>query len=192
MIGTKFEKPLQESKVPVFEDKPMFEQGVDEFGNYSDKVPLIGDDGEQVVEQVFVEYKENEAPNTFAKYAQAVEWCVANNARIEDMGDYYEVVAIPEPTAEELEAQALAKAKYERSEAVESITVEVDGLVFDGDEKSQERMARSIVALSDGETITWVLHDNSIANVTKEQLKMALRLAGQKQTELWTKPYEAS
>lgn len=85
---------------------------------------------------------------------------------------------------------AITQAKSKRAEAVEQITVEVDGLVFDGDEVSQERMARSIVALEDGETIIWVLHDNSIANVTKEQLKTALRLAGQKQTELWTKPYE--
>lgn len=104
----------------------------------------------------------------------------------------FQVVAIPEPTEEELQARALAMAKSERADAVSNITVEVDGLVFDGDEKSQERMARSIVALNDGETITWVLHDNTIANVTKEQLKTALRLAGQKQTELWTKPYENS
>ena len=125
-------------------------------------------------------------------YSQAAQWCNENKATIEDKGEYYEVIALPEPTEEELAEQALAQAKAERAEAVESITVEVDGLVFDGDEKSQERMARSIVALADGETIVWVLHDNSIANVTKEQLKTALRLAGQKQTELWTKPYEAS
>ena len=105
-------------------------------------------------------------------------------------GNWYLKGYAPQPTSEEIEAKALAKAKAERSEAVNKIAVEVDGMVFDGDEHSQERMARSIVALSDGETITWVLRDNSIANVTKEQLKMALRLAGQKQTELWTKPYE--
>ena len=112
--------------------------------------------------------------------------------QVEKVFRRFQIVAIPEPTPEEIAEQALAQAKAERAEAVESITVEVDGLVFDGDEKSQERMARSIVALEDGETIIWVLHDNSIANVSKEQLKTALRLAGQKQTELWTKPYEAS
>ena len=110
--------------------------------------------------------------------------------QVEKVVRRFQIVAIPGPTPEELEAQELAKAKEQRAEAVEKITVEVDGMVFDGDEVSQERMSRSIVALDDGETIIWVLHDNSIANVTKEQLKMALRLAGQKQTELWTKPYE--
>ena len=110
--------------------------------------------------------------------------------QIVERDGFFLVEAIPDPTKEEIEAQELAKAKEQRAEAVNQITIEVDGMVFDGDEVSQERMSRSIVALDDGETIIWVLHDNSIANVTKEQLKMALRLAGQKQTELWTKPYE--
>ena len=38
-------------------------------------------------------------------YSQYAEWCNENNAFIEDKGDYYEVVAIPEPTKEEIEAQ---------------------------------------------------------------------------------------
>ena len=120
---------------------------------------------------------------------EAAVWCNANRAYIEKQGNVYVIVGVPEPTAEELAEQALAEAKVERAEAVSQITVEVDGFVFDGDEVSQERMARSIVALDEGETIIWVLHDNSIAQVSKEQLKVALRLAGQKQTELWTKPY---
>ena len=48
----------------------------------------------------------NDAPNTVKKYAEAAAWCNANNAMIEDKGDYYEVVAIPVPTTEELAAQA--------------------------------------------------------------------------------------
>ena len=37
-------------------------------------------------------------------YPQVAQWCNENNATIEDKGDYYEVVAIPEyiPTQEEL------------------------------------------------------------------------------------------
>ena len=120
---------------------------------------------------------------------EAAVWCNANRAYIEKQGNVYVIVGVPEPTAEELAEQALIEAKAKRAEAVSQITIEVDGFVFDGDEVSQERMARSIVALDEGETIIWVLHDNSIAQVSKEQLKAALRLAGQKQTELWTKPY---
>ena len=96
----------------------------------------------------------------------------------------------PEPTAEELAARELAQAKAERADAVGKIIVEVDGMAFDGDEESQQRVARSIIALEDGETVPWVLYDNTIAEVTKAQLKQVLRLAGQKQSELWVVPYQ--
>ena len=95
-----------------------------------------------------------------------------------------------EPTPEELAEQALAKAKAERAAAVAAITVEVDGMVFDGDEKAQERMARAVIlADSPEETTEWVLHDDTIAIVTAEQLRRACKLAGKAQTALWTKPY---
>lgn len=92
--------------------------------------------------------------------------------------------------------QTLDKAKTERAEAVEKITVEVDGMVFDGDETAQGRMGRTIaaaVALGvDIETYTqvWVLADNTVATPTIKQLAQALKLAGEAQTALWTKPYE--
>lgn len=50
--------------------------------------------------------EDNPAPNTYAKYAEAAAWCNANNAMIEDKGEYYEVVAVPAPTTEELAVQA--------------------------------------------------------------------------------------
>ena len=102
----------------------------------------------------------------------------------------------PEPTAEELAALELAQAKADRAEAVARITVTVDGLTFDGDEASQTRMGRTIaaaVALGadlSAEKRTWVLADNSIAEVTIAQLAEALRLAGDAQTALWTVPYQ--
>lgn len=96
----------------------------------------------------------------------------------------------PEPTPEELAEQTLAQAKAERAAAVAAITVTVDGMVFDGDEKAQERMARAVLmADSPEETTEWVLHDNTVAIVTAAQLRRACRLAGQTQTTLWTKPY---
>lgn len=129
-------------------------------------------------------------------YSQCAQWCNENKAYIEDCGDYYEVKAIPEPTAEELAAQELAQAKAERADAVSKIIVEVDGMAFDGDEESQTRMGRTIaaaVALGvdlSAERRTWVLADNSIAQVSIKQLAEALRLAGDAQTALWTVPYK--
>lgn len=89
MLGTRIEKPLQSNdlteyvRVAVGKDK----NGEDVFAEQESTKP-------------------NSAPNTYAKYAEAAAWCNANNAMIEDKGDYYEVVAVPAPTTEELAAQA--------------------------------------------------------------------------------------
>ena len=95
------------------------------------------------------------------------------------------------PTLEEIAEAELARAKAERAEAVAALTVEVDGMVFDGDEKAQERMARAVLmAESPEEQTEWVLADNTVALVTADQLKRACRAAGQAQTALWTVPYQ--
>lgn len=92
------------------------------------------------------------------------------------------------------EEVALSNAKAERAKAVAAITVVVDGMTFDGDETAQGRMARAITmfqasSLPEDTTTAWVLADNTVAQVTVNQLAQALLLAGQKQTELWTVPY---
>lgn len=89
MLGTKIEKPLQEN----------------ELVEYENVVTGKDKDGKDIL---FSKEKRtpNPAPNTYAKYAEAVAWCNTNNAMIEDKGDYYEVVAVPAPTTEELSAQA--------------------------------------------------------------------------------------
>ena len=89
MLGTRIEKPLQSNDLTEYVRVAV---GKNENG-----------------EDVFAEQestKPNPAPNTYAKYTEAAIWCNANNAMIEDKGDYYEVVAIPAPTTEELAAQA--------------------------------------------------------------------------------------
>lgn len=127
----------------------------------------------------------------------AAAWCNANGktyiTELERGGDgqrRYQIVAVPEPTAEDLAEQALAQAKAARATAVSQIVVTVDGMQFDGDETSQERMARAAMVLDDGETVSWVLYDNTIAQVTRAQLQQALKLACEAQTALWTVPYQ--
>lgn len=133
---------------------------------------------------------------------EAAVWCnESGKAYIEELPSdsgvrRFKIVAIPEPTEEELAAQELAQAKAERADAVSELIVEVDGMKFDADEESQTRMGRTIaaaVALGadlGAEKRTWVLADNSIAEVSVKQLAEALRLAGNAQTKLWTVPYE--
>ena len=92
-------------------------------------------------------------------------------------------------TEDQKQQQELIDAKRRRRAAVATIIVDVDGMKFEGDETSQDRMTRSIVAMADDDMIPWVLADNSIVQVTKAQLKQALRLSGLKQAELWVVPY---
>ena len=61
-----------------------------------------------------------------AEYADCAIWCNENNAMINDMGEYYEVVEIPGPTLEELRAQKLEKAGItfaEKRDAIRWIAV---------------------------------------------------------------------
>lgn len=102
----------------------------------------------------------------------------------------------PEKPADVVAEEEMQAAKSTRAAAVAALTVEVDGMVFDGDETAQERMSRTVTAAtatgaSMDDTTTWVLHDNTVAQVSIRQLATALRMAGEAQTALWTKPYEA-
>lgn len=89
----------------------------------------------------------------------------------------------------------LAEAKKERAALVEKSTVTIDGMVFDADEKSQERLGRGIICaialgLPADQTTEWTLADNSAAQVTVQQMARALMAAGQYQTSIWRMPYK--
>lgn len=78
--------------------------------------------------------------------------------------------------------------KAQRAAAVEAIKVTTQaGNTFDGDEVSQGRMARAVIALSTGlaPSVTWVLADNSVIQATQAELTEALVLAGQAQAAIW-------
>ena len=86
----------------------------------------------------------------------------------------------PAPTREQLKAQ--------RAAAVDAITVTTAaGHTFDGDEVSQTRMTRAIIALQATGTpgVPWVLHDNSVLMATVAELSEALALAGAAQAAIW-------
>lgn len=95
----------------------------------------------------------------------------------------------PTPPAETPE-QAREKFKAARAALVAAIVVSVDGLPFDGDEDSQNRMARAVlVAQIAGLTSTiWTLANNTAVEVTVGQLQQALTLAGLAQSDVWVAP----
>jgi len=62
------------------------------------------------------------------------------------------------------------------------------GISFNGDETSQTRLSRAITVLAtDDDKTTWIDVDGVPHEVTKADLKEALKLAGEAQTALWVK-----
>lgn len=136
-------------------------------------------DGDRVIEM-------NDGSNTkFLKKLGFIEADVEESEK----GGWYRVGTAPKFSDEEVAMKQLVAAKAQREDYVKRIVVEVDGMMFDGDEVSQDRMARSIIALDLGEKVQWVLADNTIAQVTRAQLREALRKAGMAQTAIWSDPY---
>ena len=89
---------------------------------------------------------------------------------------------VPPPGAE----REAAKAAREAAVAAIKVTTAA-GNTFDGDETSQGRMSRAIIALSTGlaPSVNWVLADNSVIQATAAELTEALVLAGQAQAAIW-------
>lgn len=103
--------------------------------------------------------------------------------------DGWDVYVAPEPSASDIYEMERQRFKVERAMAVSSITVTTTvGNTFDGDEISQGRMARAILALPEGQTVRWVLHDNTEIDATAAELREALALAGAEQARLWVAP----
>ena len=76
--------------------------------------------------------------------------------------------------------------KASRTILVESIEVKYNGIIYQGDETSQDRMSRAINGLPDDiATILWKAKDNSSHELTRLDLKEILFLAVQEQTRIW-------
>ena len=97
----------------------------------------------------------------------------------------------PQEPQEDARAKARKAAKEARDAAVAAIVVTTAaGNQFDGDEVSQGRMARAILALQATGTpsVNWVLYDNSVIQATVAELTEALALAGATQAAIWVIP----
>ena len=105
------------------------------------------------------------------EYAKCAEWCNENKATIEDKGEYYECVAIPAPTLDELKTQKLTELKTIRdNEEVKPIAY--NGNLFDFDDKARDRINSALIALSiTGQSIEWTTADNTNVAVTADDLR---------------------
>lgn len=104
----------------------------------------------------------------------------------------WEVYPLPAEDVVANQAAALQaareQAKAQRQAAVDAIKVTTQaGHTFDGDETSQTRMTRAVLAMQATGTpsVTWVLADNTVIQATVPELTEALALAGAEQASLW-------
>lgn len=121
-----------------------------------------------------------------SNYTDCAVWCNANNATIEDKGDYYEVVSLPLPTLEEIKAAKIAELKAQRdSKEVEPITY--NGNRYDYDDKARERINAAIIALDvqgADASIDWTTADNADVKVTADDLRMVIAMVAQRSNAL--------
>ena len=95
-----------------------------------------------------------------SSYTNCALWCNANNATIEDKGEYYEVVAIV-ITLDEAKENKITEFKSIR-DTKEVEPVHTSKGLFDYDDKSRDRLAIARQALTDagGGEIVWTTADN--------------------------------
>ena len=100
-------------------------------------------------------------------YKNLAEWCENNHSDIEDMGEYYKVVPIKQPSLDELKAAKILELKSIR-DAKEVEPVQTDKGLFDYDDKSRDRLAIARQALTDngGGEIVWTTADNQRVSMT--------------------------
>ena len=126
-----------------------------------------------------------------SQYSKLANWCNENNATIEDKGEYYEVVAIPAPSLDELKAQKLTELKTIR-DTEEVKPIEYNGNLFDFDDKARDRTNSAIIALSiTGKSIEWTTADNTNVIVTADDLRGVVANVAVRSNELHVKYRES-
>lgn len=102
----------------------------------------------------------------------------------------YDIVPLTEEELVQRQQELVVTRKDARQQEVDSIVVTTQsGRMFDGNEDAQNRMSRAVTAMEDTDVIPWVLADNTVTEVTRAELKEALKLAGAAMAEIWVRPY---
>lgn len=119
-------------------------------------------------------------------YMQAAVWCnETQSATIEDKGEYYEVVEIPGPTLEEAKA---AKIEYLKSirNAKELEPISYNGVLFDADKDSLDRLNYAIITLTatHTESIEWTTAENTDVPMTVNDLNLVIASVGNRSNQL--------
>lgn len=113
---------------------------------------------------------------------------IDNLSEFESLLSAWEVVNTPVPlTAEQEQTNRRAAFKNIRAQEVRDITVNINGNIFNGNEVSQVRMNIAIIRMQRErlDYIQWTMADNTVANVTIDDLTEALVQSNKKQSEIW-------
>lgn len=89
------------------------------------------------------------------------------------------------------EDQLIKDKKTIRNNTIAHLTVKVNGKVFNADQTSQSRIKNAIdhLEMTGKQSKDWVMADNSICEVTVEELKEAYIKALDLQDSIWIQPY---
>ena len=107
------------------------------------------------------------------EYTQTAIWCNTNKAAIQDKGEYYEVVPVPEPTLDEAKAAGLNELEAAFNLASEEAhCMSSAGFEIDADEIANRNIEGLVLVMQAGETTLFRAYDNSFHEVTREQLEI--------------------
>ena len=126
-------------------------------------------------------YKEQFNQNEYTKCA---EWCNANNATIEDNGEYYVCVAIPQPTDNEKLADIKAKKLSDLASKAQAFEQNVNkdmwfkssvkGYLINGDRRTRSNI-QDLISYQPTDTVTYRDYENIERTLTKDELKIILK-----------------
>lgn len=103
----------------------------------------------------------------YQTYADTAIWCNENNCTIEDKGDYYEVIAIPARSLEELKTKKWEAIKAFRDKAEQSGCPYM-GSVLDSDSLSVQRINTAVQAaqvVGESFAVDWTMQDNTVIHM---------------------------
>lgn len=108
----------------------------------------------------------------WSEYTEVAIWCNDNKAIIEDKVKYYEVVALPEKTLEEVKAVKLSELNTAFTSASETAhCMSSAGFEINADEIANRNIEGLVLVLNEGESTLFRDWDNRFHEVTKEQLE---------------------
>lgn len=121
---------------------------------------------------------------TSKEYADLAVYCNENKLVLTEVGDYLEGLPLVIPL-EELQANKKSQLKAIR-DAKEIEDIEVNGYLFDYDNKAKDRLgiAYEILKLNPEQEITWTLADNTQMKLTLDICKAILVAVATRSTTL--------